>query len=213
METCILIPREFSIVLKAFASPPSPEHTPKKGGFPAGLLARAAVESLRSPHWDFNRNRPRLNTIPKKTERNGTPTTTETATTTIPSPASSPEPSSDGDQPLTPRPRHQVLRPIPIYSPLEMGATVWANVTLYPGQVFYPDQGEIRLDHLEIYNILPRYDVSTFYSLIWSHGMVVLHCLALINSLTLFYSQYVTYRSHLDQYQIYDILFYEKRGN
>ena len=102
METCILIPREFSIVLKAFASPPSPEHTPKKGGFPAGLLARAAVESLRSPHWDFNRNRPRLNTLPKKTERNGTPTTTnETATTTIPSPASSPEPSSDGDQPLT----------------------------------------------------------------------------------------------------------------
>ena len=172
METCILIPREFSIVLKAFASPPSPEHTPKKGGFPAGLLARAAVENLRSPHWDFNRNRPRLNTLPKKTERNGgtaerETTTTDKATTTIPSPASSPEPS-DGDQPLT-RPKHQVLRPIPIYSPLEMGATVWTNVTLYPGQVFYPDQGEIRLDHLEIYNILPRYDVSIFSSLICFH--------------------------------------------
>ena len=165
METCILIPREFSIVLKAFASPPSPEHTPKKGRFPAGLLARAAVENLRSPHWDFNRNRPRLNTLPKKTERNGTverdTKMPETPTTTIPSPASSPEPS-DGDQPLT-RPKHQVLRPIPIYSPLEMGATVWTNVTLYPGQVFYPDQGQIRLDHLEIYNILPRYDVSIFH--------------------------------------------------
>ena len=167
METCILIPREFSIVLKPFASPPSPEHSPRKGAFPAGLLARAAVESLRSPHWDFSRNRPKLNTLPKKTEKHGrgTPERETMTTTTIPSPTSSPEPTSDGEHPALPlRPKHQVLRPIPVYSPLEMGATVWANVTLYPGQVFYPDQGEIRLDHLEIYNILPRFDVSGFFS-------------------------------------------------
>ena len=165
METCILIPREFSIVLKAFASPPSPEHTPRKK-VSAGTPASAAIEELRSRHWDFSRHRPKLNTLPKKAKKNEAEKDSDTTATTIPSPTSSPELMEDdmGDQP--PKPKHQVLRPIPIYSPLEMGATVWANVPLYPGQVFYPDQGEIRLDHLEIYNILPRYDVSTcFFSL------------------------------------------------
>ena len=164
METCILIPREFSIVLKAFATPPSPKHTPRKKGLStAGLPASAAVEELRSRHWDFNRKRPKLNTLPKKVNRKELEmdNSFSTTTTTIPSPTSSPEPmEADMDEP--PKPTHQVLRPIPVYSPLEMGATIWANVPLYPGQVFYPDKGEIRLDRLEIYNKLPRYDVSTY---------------------------------------------------
>ena len=43
---------------------------------------------------------------------------------------------------------------------LEMAATVWANVHLHQGHVFFPDEGELRLDQLEVYSVLADNDVS-----------------------------------------------------
>ena len=43
---------------------------------------------------------------------------------------------------------------------LEMGATLWANCTLRPGCTFLPDEGELRLDRLEIFTDLSDKDVS-----------------------------------------------------
>ena len=44
---------------------------------------------------------------------------------------------------------------------LEMGATLWANRSLRPGCIFLPDEGELRLDRLEIFRDLSDKDVST----------------------------------------------------
>ena len=43
----------------------------------------------------------------------------------------------------------------------EMGATIWSNKTLKPGKVFYPEDGRVRLEKLEIYSLLKSKDVST----------------------------------------------------
>lgn len=43
---------------------------------------------------------------------------------------------------------------------LEMGVTLWANCDLKPGMTFSPDDGELRLDKLEIYSRLSDKDVS-----------------------------------------------------
>lgn len=44
---------------------------------------------------------------------------------------------------------------------LEMGVTLWANCDLKPGLTFTPDDGEMRLDKLEIYSHLSERDVSS----------------------------------------------------
>ena len=46
---------------------------------------------------------------------------------------------------------------------LEMSVAIWSNRTLPPGTRFLPDQGEVRLDKLEIYSLLPEDDVSHYY--------------------------------------------------
>ncbi len=170
METCILVPRELSIVLKALPSPPSPpQDSPRQKAAHSLLLpASAAADGSRKSRWQLlktkkGKSRPRLNLLPQKHHGVETPNDLheddlETVDPRVPSPTSSPE----GRERAEPR----VLRPVPVYSPLEMGATVWANVPLFPGQVFHPDQGEIRLDRLEIYSKLPSYDVSTCSSLL-----------------------------------------------
>lgn len=43
----------------------------------------------------------------------------------------------------------------------EMGVTLWANTTLQPGDTFYPDDGRVRLEKLEIYTLLKVKDVSS----------------------------------------------------
>ena len=53
---------------------------------------------------------------------------------------------------------------------LEMSAAVWANVHLHQGHVFFPDEGELRLDQLEVYSVLADNDVSM------SALSVCLHC-------------------------------------
>lgn len=45
----------------------------------------------------------------------------------------------------------------------EMGVTLWANCDLKPGTTFSPDDGELRLDKLEIYSSLSDKDVSIIY--------------------------------------------------
>ena len=42
----------------------------------------------------------------------------------------------------------------------EMGATLWANRTLQPGTSFRAEEGQIRLEKLEIYSKLCDSDVS-----------------------------------------------------
>ena len=194
METCVLIPREFSLVLKPFASPPSPELTPRKR--PGSLASAAGRERLeaggdkevrRSPtgnSWEDRRGL--ITDFLSKSQaclspKNGQSIYSNGLKSDFPAKKDSiggrrgsletpsPEPSGEegdidvtGEGDRTPSPPRQPLRPIPVYRPLEMGATLWANIPLYPGQTFYADQGEIRLDHLEIYNLLPRFDVSTF---------------------------------------------------
>ncbi len=280
METCILIPREFNVVLKPFATPPSPpddsslrrgwversrppnldkvagtsefkenvkfrqlmekaqqenlDVSPRKengrgercAAAPASPSAAAEAVARRDRWLQRRRPRPRLNTLPEKSngstaarERSPSPefivasppakdfsmasrdgdrnraSPMDIASSPTPTPerpevlrrehnghsrqASAEQGSFDRASPTPPSeqaaalgtlnpgvstepfPRRQPLRPVAVYSPLEMGATVWANVPLFPGQVFHPDQGEIRLDHLEIYSVLPKYDVST----------------------------------------------------
>lgn len=43
---------------------------------------------------------------------------------------------------------------------LEMNVALWSNKTLPPGARFYPDQGTVRLDKLEVYSKLKEDDVS-----------------------------------------------------
>ncbi|XP_048254618.1 zinc finger protein 629-like [Haliotis rufescens] len=42
---------------------------------------------------------------------------------------------------------------------LEMSVSVWSNVHLSPGTSFYPDEGHVKLDKLEIYSVLDKKDV------------------------------------------------------
>jgi hypothetical protein len=42
----------------------------------------------------------------------------------------------------------------------EMGVTIWTTKTLHPGQTFYPNQGAIKMDKLEVYGQLEESDVS-----------------------------------------------------
>jgi len=42
---------------------------------------------------------------------------------------------------------------------LEMGVTLWANINLLPGLIFLHDEGEMRLDKLEVYSELFEKDV------------------------------------------------------
>lgn len=48
----------------------------------------------------------------------------------------------------------------------EMGVTLWANCDLKPGLTFTPDDGEMRLDKLEIYSHLSERDVSATFSVL-----------------------------------------------
>ncbi|KAK7499810.1 hypothetical protein BaRGS_00008901, partial [Batillaria attramentaria] len=41
---------------------------------------------------------------------------------------------------------------------LEMAATVWSNEHLPPGTLLHPDEGELRLDKLEVYSVLDDND-------------------------------------------------------
>ncbi|XP_070203278.1 uncharacterized protein [Littorina saxatilis] len=50
---------------------------------------------------------------------------------------------------LDPNPRHV----------LEMSAAVWSNRNLHPGCLLYPGEGELRLDKLEIFSVVPDDDV------------------------------------------------------
>lgn len=43
---------------------------------------------------------------------------------------------------------------------LEMSAAVWSNLHLTPGTILHPDEGEVRLDRLEVYGVLRDDDVS-----------------------------------------------------
>lgn len=43
---------------------------------------------------------------------------------------------------------------------LEMNVALWSNKTLAPGTQFYPDQGSVKLDKLEVYSKLKEDDVS-----------------------------------------------------
>ena len=43
---------------------------------------------------------------------------------------------------------------------LEMATAVWANRPLLQGHVFFPDEGELRLDKLEVFSALDDNDVS-----------------------------------------------------
>ncbi len=197
----MLIPREFSLVLKPFASPPSPELTPRKRpGSAASAAGRERLEAgrdrdtRRSPAGSWENRRELQNDLISKTQSHLSPKNGHSISSnglksefsaakkdsigsrrgSLETPSPDPEQSGEegdidvtGEGERTPSPsppaRLQPLRPIPVYRPLEMGATLWANMPLYPGQTFYADQGEIRLDHLEIYNILPRFDVSTLF--------------------------------------------------
>lgn len=51
------------------------------------------------------------------------------------------------------------LHPNPMHV-LEMSAIVWSNSHLSPGTVFYPDEGEVRLDKIETRMVIPDEDVS-----------------------------------------------------
>ncbi|KAJ8316389.1 hypothetical protein KUTeg_006403 [Tegillarca granosa] len=41
---------------------------------------------------------------------------------------------------------------------LEMSVAIWSNCNIPPGNIFYPDQGVIKLDKLEIYSKLNEED-------------------------------------------------------
>ena len=54
-----------------------------------------------------------------------------------------------------------ILLPHPDPSKIfEMNMTIWSNCTLKPGKMFRPEEGQVKLDKLEIYGILPLRDVS-----------------------------------------------------
>jgi len=62
---------------------------------------------------------------------------------------------------LIPRQLSLILRPTGAPGrPLEMGVTLWANCCIEKGDVFHPDEGDIRLDKLEVYSELISKDVS-----------------------------------------------------
>lgn len=65
---------------------------------------------------------------------------------------------------------------------LEMGVTLWANCDLKPGLTFAPDDGEMRLDKLEIYSHLNERDVS--FSIILLVNPAALHKLPYIVHMT-----------------------------
>ena len=81
---------------------------------------------------------------------------------------------------VIPRELSLVLRTEPIevsdregFKPLpEMGATLWSNSTLAPGKTFLPDDGEVRLEKLEIYSLLKEKDVSCLFHVDFSENYI-----------------------------------------
>ncbi len=55
----------------------------------------------------------------------------------------------------------------------EMGVTLWTNKTLHPGMTFYPEDGKVRLEKLEIYTLLKMKDVSNKACLFHRWGKLV----------------------------------------
>ncbi|CAG5129637.1 unnamed protein product, partial [Candidula unifasciata] len=63
---------------------------------------------------------------------------------------------------------------------LEMSAAVWSNTHLSPGTIFYPDEGEVRLDRIESRIPIPDEDIRRFYgcydAVLNINGQEVRHC-------------------------------------
>jgi len=57
---------------------------------------------------------------------------------------------------------------------LEMEATLWTNCALRPGFTLLPDDGELRLDRLELFTDLSDKDVRTLYIAIDIHSTYLL---------------------------------------
>ncbi|KAH9503822.1 hypothetical protein Btru_063925 [Bulinus truncatus] len=54
------------------------------------------------------------------------------------------------------------LQPNPLHI-MEVSATIWSNTHLAPGAVFYPDEGEVRMDKLETRTVIHEDDIRRFF--------------------------------------------------
>jgi len=55
--------------------------------------------------------------------------------------------------------------------PLEMEATLWTNCALRPGFTLQPDDGELRLDRLELFTDLSDKDVRIHHTAVVCRGV------------------------------------------
>ncbi|XP_059165776.1 zinc finger protein 652-B-like [Physella acuta] len=71
------------------------------------------------------------------------------------------------------------LHPNPMHV-LEMAATIWSNVHLPPGTVFYPDEGDVRVDRLDSRAVIRDDDIRRMFgcydAIMNVNGQEVRHC-------------------------------------